>query len=351
MALPLRVCLAIYRRVLRAYPHEFRMLYGEDLDRMGEDATPEAWRRHGLCGLMGLLADIAVQLPATYLNEIRQDVLYALRMLAKSPGFTSIVVLSLAIGIGMCCAVFSETESMSGPAPGIRDPAGLYTLRAGTSYPYFERYREQHRVLATATAMITQVPFAVTFSAGKDVGSERFYGQLVSPEYFTTLGVTPAAGRFFTPQTERLGMPPVVVISDRFWRTHMAGAQDAVGRRLRVNGAMATVVGIGQKDFRGLWPGNPADLFVPVTCAGAFAPELNDDAIHRWDREIFRLVFRLAPGVPRARAEAALEAVMHNFDQEIGDARIPDRNRGASRDACRHHHADVTGAAFVYRCV
>jgi predicted permease len=317
MALPLRVCLALYRRVARAYPQEFRMQYGEDLERLGEDAAPEAWRRYGLRGLVGLVADIAMQLPATYLNEIRQDVLYALRVLAKSPGFASIVVVSLAVGIGMCCAVFSESESMGGPPPGIRDPAALYTLRAGASYPYFERYREQHRVLESATAIITQVPFAVAFAWGKNARVERFYGHLVSPEYFSTLGVTPAAGRFFSAQTERPGMPPVVVISERFWRTHMGSAADAVGRRLRLNGAMATIVGIGPKDFLGLWPGNPADLFVPVTC-GALAPELNDHAIGRRDREIFRVVFRLAHGVPVARAEAALEAVTRNFDREIG---------------------------------
>jgi macrolide transport system ATP-binding/permease protein len=102
------VCLAVYRRLAAAYPHEFRMLYGEDLDRLGEDAVPEAWRRYGPSGLLRLLADIALQLPATYFVELRQDVIYALRVLARAPGFTSVAVLSLAVGIGMCCTVFSQ---------------------------------------------------------------------------------------------------------------------------------------------------------------------------------------------------------------------------------------------------
>jgi predicted permease len=313
------VCLALYRRLAGAHPHEFRMLYGEDLDRMGEDAIPEVWRRYGLPGLLRLLADIAIQLPATYLTEIRQDIIYALRTLAKAPGFTAVAVLSLAIGIGMCSVVLSECQSVEGPPPGIRDPARLVTFHWSTaSYPYFERYRDQRQVVENATAFLGLVPFAVAFQPNRSARAERFYGHLVSPEYFATLGVTPAAGRFFAPETEKPGMPPVVVVSDRFWRNHLGADPLAVGRELRLNGSMATIVGIGPKDFLGMWPGNPADLFVPVTCAGSLAPELRGDPIDDGSREIFRVVFRLAAGAKMSTAEAALDAVARNLDREYG---------------------------------
>ena len=134
------VCLTLYRRLASAYPHEFRMLYGEDLDRLGEDAAPQAWRRYGVLGLVRLLADIALRMPAAYLAEFRQDVAYALRMLAKAPGFTVVAVLSLGAGIGMCCAVLSECRAIIGPAPGLRDPETLATFTwTSVSYPYFER--------------------------------------------------------------------------------------------------------------------------------------------------------------------------------------------------------------------
>jgi predicted permease len=318
--------LTLYRRLARAYPHEFRILYGEDLERLGEDAVPEAWRRYGAFGLVRLLADIAVRLPAEYLAEIRQDVVYALRVLAKAPGFTSVAVLSLGVGIGMCCAVLSECRAIVGPAPGLRDPATLATfIWSQASYPYFERYRNEHQTVAAAAALVGPVPFAVAFTGDKSARAERVSGHLVSPEYFTTLGVTPAAGRGFGPETEKPGMAPVVVVSGRFWRTHLGADPHAVGRSLRLNGSMATIVGIGPKNFLGIWPQSPADLFVPVTCGVSLAPELSGDPLHRTDREIFRVVFRLAHGVTLPAAEAALDAMTRNIDQETGARHDRDR--------------------------
>ncbi|MEX2300088.1 MAG: hypothetical protein WD733_04070 [Bryobacterales bacterium] len=80
-----RLCTRIYRRVARAYPHEFRMIGGDELERLGEDAAPEMWRRYGFSGLVRLLADIAMRLPAEYANELRQDVRYGVRKLRQQP--------------------------------------------------------------------------------------------------------------------------------------------------------------------------------------------------------------------------------------------------------------------------
>jgi predicted permease len=303
------------------------MLYGKDMDRLGEDAIPEVRRQYGVPGVIRLLADIALRLPVTYWTEIRQDVLYASRVLAKSPGFTAVAVLSVAIGIGMCSAVRSEFQSITGPAAGLPDPGSLVTFRwTNVSYPYFERYRDQRQTVAAATALLRLVPFAVALTPDQTSRAARFYGHLVSPEYFATLGVTPAAGRFFSPESERPGMPPVLVVSDRFWRKQLGADPHAVGRTLRLNGKPVTIVGIGPKDFLGIYPGNPADLFIPVTCGITLAPELAGDPLHNPDREIFRVVFRLARGVTLARAEAAINAVTRNFDRERGLKSVHDRS-------------------------
>ncbi|MCX6629861.1 MAG: ABC transporter permease, partial [Candidatus Solibacter sp.] len=323
---PLKTCLALHRCLANAYPHEFRMVYGEDLDRLGEDAIPEAWRRYGLFGLLRLLADIAVRLPAEYLAEIRQDVVYALRGMARSPGFTAVGVLSLAIGIGMCSVVSSGSNAVLGPLPGARDPGELVTPRRQVSYPYFEHYRDQQQVPVHATAFLTMVPFAVAPTSDGNARAERVYGHLVSPEYFSTLGVTPAAGRFFSPETEKSGMAPVAVISDRFWRRYLNADPQAVGHRVRLNGQLTTIVGIGPRDFLGMWPWNPADLFVPVTCGSGLAPELGGDVLHRSDLEMFRMVVRLPHGVGITAASAALDTVTRALDQQTPDAER-DRDR------------------------
>src|ERR1035437_8741760 len=229
----LNIFLSLYRYLANAYPHEFRIVYGEDLDRLGEDAVPEAWRRYGLWGLVRLLADIAVRLPAEYLGEIRQDVVYALRVLAKAPGFAAVAVLSLALGIAMCSAILCGSSSVLRPMPGARDPGALGAGRKGVSYPYFEHYRDQNLVRGAASVFLVSVPFAVAPGGGRNARAERFYGHIVSPEYFSTLRVTPAAGRFFSPETEKPGKAPVVVVTDQFWHSCLNSDPRAVGRAVR----------------------------------------------------------------------------------------------------------------------
>ncbi len=310
-----KLALWIYRRLADAYPHEFRMVYGADLDRMGEDAVPEAWRRYGVRGLARLIADIALRLPVEYAAEMRQDVAYAVRMHAKSPGFAAVSILSLAIGIGICTVVLGESKGLVGPAPGVRDPASLVTIEPSSSYPYFERYRNQRRIASSATAVLGPVPFAVARPDAPNARAERVYGRIVSPEFFSTLGIAPQAGRFFRPETEKSGMAPVVVISDGFWRTHLGANPDAVGSALRLNGQVATVIGIAPQGFLGLWPWKATDLYVPVTC-GSLAPELAKGALEQRDAELFRVVLRLRPGVSVAAAESALTAAMRALDGE-----------------------------------
>jgi predicted permease len=307
-----QLCLRLYRALARAYPHEFQMLYGEDLERMGEDAAPEIWRRHGVLGLARLLADIALRLPAEYFSELRGDARFALRMLAKSPGFAAVGILSLMLGIGVCSFFFNAfTATMFRPLAGASDTAALKGLDIPVPYTYFERYREQ-RQIADAAAFTDPVPFSVAPEGTSAPKSERVLGDLVSPEYFSVLGMQPVRGRFFRADTEKLGTSPVVAVSERFWRSHMNSDPQVIGRTLRVNGHPTTILGVAPKDFLGVWPTFPADLFVPVTSGASLAPELAENA----KPGACHVVVRLAHGVKPSAVEAALDVVTQRLDAE-----------------------------------
>jgi predicted permease len=309
------MCVRLYRRLARAYPHEFRLICGEEMELLGEDAAPRIWKRHGFTGLARLLADVALRLPGEYLSEFRQDVRYAFRRLRQSPGFTAVGVLSLAMGIGMCVAFFAQMYAVQRPIPGISAPAELWALEQPVPYTYFESYREQRQIAPAMMAFLAQVPFTVALDNPTE-RAERVTGHLVSVDYFSTLGVTPRAGRFFDPQSERPGSEPVVIISERFWRTRLNADPQAVGRTLRVNGHSAKVIGIGPAGFRGVFPMPPADVFVPVTAGADVVPELREDALHNSDLAAFRVVLRLAEGVTPSAAEAALEVVTRTLDEQ-----------------------------------
>ncbi len=323
------LCIAIYRFLARTFPQEFRTIYGADLKRTSEDAALETWKRHGFMGFVRLVVGLAWRVPVGRLAELRQDTLYALRSLIHSPGFAIVGILSLGIGIGVCSVFFSELNSfVFRPLPAARDPKALFALESPASYPYFERYRDERTVIASAAAYLGPVPFAMGVEGASRNKTERVFGELVSPEYFSVVDVQPLAGRMFRPEIDKPGSAPVVVVSERFWRTHLNASPGAVGRTLRLNGQTATVVGVAPKDFLGVWPMLPADLFVPITSGSTIAPELAGDTLQRRDRNIFTIVVRLVPGVAQPAAESALDSVTRHLDEEGHDI---DRDRKGLR--------------------
>ena len=212
-------------------------------------------------------------------------------------------------------------------APGVQD-ADKLVMVAGVSYPYIEHYRDQHDLFAGGAAFQTPVPYNVGLGNAAGAKADRVFGQLVSPEYFSVVGVTAARGRAFSPDVDKPGSGPLVFISDRFWRERMNSDPDAVGRTMRVNGQTATIVGIGPKDFLGVMPFIPADVFVPTTVSASMAPELAGDVIHQREAKSFSALLRLAPGVPLKSAEAGLDAITRNLDKETLD---PARNAKGRR--------------------
>ncbi len=320
--------LAIYRWLARAFPHEFKVTYGADVIRLGEDIVEDISKQHGVAGLMRLVADIAVRVPMEYLSEVRRDLIYAFRTLAKSRGFTAVGIISLGLGIGVTAVAASELLNLIlRDSPGVQDADKLVMVQ-GVSYPYFEHYRDQHDLFAGGAAFAPTVPFNVSLEGASTLKAERIFGHLVSPEYFSVLGVTAARGRVFSPDLDKPGNTPVVFLSHRFWHDRMNSDPDAVGRTLRVNGQTATIVGIGPQDFVGAMPFIPAEIFVPTTVPPAMAPELAGDVIHKREAKAFAVLLRLAPGVTFKSAEAGMDTIARHLDEETLD---PTRNAKGRR--------------------
>lgn len=191
---PLAMGLRLSRALAGAFPHEFQNVYGEELQQVTEEAIKPIWRRYGILGLARLLLGIAIRVPVEHFAEFRQDVRYGLRALLASPGFTIVALLSLSLGICIATCAFSEMNGMAlRSVPGVQHPGELVALQSPASYPIFRRFREQHDLFSSTMAYTAPVPFAVSLGST----TERIWGHLVSPSYFSTLGVNPSLGSFF----------------------------------------------------------------------------------------------------------------------------------------------------------
>ncbi len=166
--------------------------------------------------------------------------------------------------------------------------------------------------------------FGVPFGVVLNGHAERVWGHLVTPSYFSTFGVRPAIGRFFDAHPDGHS----AVVSYRFWKEHLAADPRAVGDTLRINGQPITILGVASKDFIGAMPMTPADLFLPLPPDPAILPALAGNALENPQLAVLVTVGRLQPFVNRDSAEAELDALEWQFEQDTGDL---DRNRPGRR--------------------
>jgi predicted permease len=249
-------------------------------------------------------------------EALLQDVRYAVRGLLRQPGFTSAVILLLAVGIGANVAMFSALhQALIRPLP-YAEPERLVLGRTTfhgyinpdmSAYDYFD-YRELNQVFESAGAIRTGSRYA-TVTGGDE--PERVNTVLVSWDLFPTLGIPTVAGRYFTPAEGQLGGPNMVLISGGYWQRRFGGAPDAIGSTIIVDGAAQTIVGVMPPDFEFL---HDVDLWLPMR---RDSPTANSRGWHNW-----LLVGRLKPGVTIERARADLDLISAQLASEY-----PDTNR------------------------
>jgi putative ABC transport system permease protein len=186
------------------------------------------------------------------MNTWTQDLRYGTRILLKTPAFTIVAVLTLAIGIGANTAIFSIVDAvLFRPLAMVKPDRVMYLAEVwkgrdggGVSVGNFRDIREQNTVFSSFSASAS-----AAFNLATEAAPERIQGERVTAEYFITSGVRPLLGRVFTQAEDKPGSDAVVVISERLWRTRFH--QDAAigGRTIRVNGAPVLVAGVMPKTF------------------------------------------------------------------------------------------------------
>jgi predicted permease len=244
-----------------------------------------------------------------WLEQTGQDVRYALRMMLRSPGFTAVAVLSLALGIGANTAIFSVVDALMLKMLPVRNPQQLVNFVPGEfpyfSYPMFTQFRDRTEVFSGMSAICALDRSNVTVDGpGGGLDPTQLRVDLVSGNYFSMLGVEPVIGRTFTADDDRhAGGHPVVVISFGYWRRRFALSSGVVGRSLTLNGTTYNILGVTPPRFSGDTIGEPTDLWIPIMMQDQVMqerPGLLTNPNPPW----VRILARMKPGMSIKQAHA-----------------------------------------------
>lgn len=348
----------IFRLLLWIYPPSFRRRFGDEMVEFFNERRVEQYRRgSGLTRLwLHLIADMAVNAPLLHvhalaarrtairpatsrdvpwsspeypaetqpMDTLRQDIRYAMRTLLRRPGFAAVAILTLALGIGATTAIYSVVDAvLIRPLPWphgerlvsiawMRDGTNL----GGTAYLDYLDWRAQARAFEEMSVIRGQ---SVNLTGGER--PERLFGSFTSASTFRLFDATAQQGRLFTDaETNADAKQAVAVISDGFWRSHMGGSADAVGRTLVLNGEPLVVVGVLKPEFNGP-AGNPS-VWMPI----AYYPNKGD--LTTRGRSGVGVYARLKPGVSLAQGQSDISAIAARLAQTY-----PATNAGVTAQA------------------
>ncbi len=254
------------------------------------------------------------------MQTLWQDLRYGARMLLKRPGLTLIAVVTLALGIGANTAIFSLVNTvLLRPLP-VDRPEQLVSLNSVSptgennvptfSYPNYRDYRDRNEVLDGLLCY----RFAPISLSNNGV-NERMWSYLVSGNYFDVLGVKPALGRFFTQEDDKTpGAYPVTVITYNCWRKRFAGAADAIGRSVIINGRSFSIIGVAQQGFHGSEISYVPEMWFPMMMLAQIEP--GNNYLEDRDSANFFVQGRLKPDVTTPQAEGALKSIAAQLARE-----------------------------------
>ena len=271
------------------------------------------------------------------MQTLWQDIRYGLRMLAKNPGFTAVAVATLALGIGANTAIFSLVNAVMLQSIPVRNPQQLVVLRwsahahpqnAGSSsygdcqwskwtdkvsgscsfsYPMFKAVREHAEAFSSVGAFAGPAQLDLTGNGTASITR----AEIVSGDYFQTLGVQAASGRTIEPSDERPGAEAVAVLSYAYWQGAFGGAQSALGKSIKLNGVPFTIVGVADAGFTRLTPGHTQDMWLPLSQLVPLRLRWGrgtQDERNWW----LTIVGRLKPGISQEHAQSNVSLLFRN---------------------------------------
>ncbi len=251
---------------------------------------------------------------ARWFDDLGADIRYALRGMRRSPGFALAVALTLGVGIGVNGIVFGYVDSLLFHRVPARDADALVTMFTIDSktkqigqvaYEDYDDFRKQSGVFDGFAGM-AGIPLNVAVPGRAEV-ADMVWGELVTENYFSLLGMTPAIGRFFTATDAPQGVNPFAVLSHDGWTRRFGGDSSIVGRHIRINGTVFTVVGVAPPGFRGMrtfgfWP----EIWVPVGMHDVAWPG-SANLLQGRGGGWMMTIGRMRPGMDRARTEIAAQ--------------------------------------------
>ncbi len=249
-----------------------------------------------------------------------QDLRYAIRLLGKSPGFTAIAILTLALGIGANTAIFTVVNAVLLRPLGFRDPSRVVLVAEKSAYPTvstsYQNYVDWRDQSHSFESMEATRGTTITLTGSGE--PERLNARMATAPLFSLLGVNAILGRTFLSEEDRAGGAPVVVLGYGLWQRRFGGARDILGRSITLDSQPYTVVGVLPSGFELL---QPADIFLPFT---PWAKTLPDD--RNWHPGIFPIA-RLKAGISREQARTEMVGITKRLEEQY-----PIYNTGTSAD-------------------
>ena len=260
----------------------------------------------------------------TLFHDVRQDLGYAVRILSRKPAFTLAAILTIALGISVNTTLFSIFNAVALKPLPVAEPDQVVRMKrwfeTGSqgdvqylfSYPEFTNLRDHNNTFSSVVASSSMISVMGTLGAGS-ADAEKVQGQLVSANYFSTLGVNAELGRTFLADEDRVpGSSPVLALSHAFWQRRLKGDPQVIGKTLAMNGTLVTVVGVMPETFTGtdVIPQVP-DFWIPVSMQAKLIS--GQDWLNDPKEAQFQILARLKPEVALQSAQSHVDTLVRQY--------------------------------------